>query len=157
MADYNINISDIIIPKYDEVLRDVLEHKHTHYVFAGGRGSTKSSFAGINCISVMLKYPDVNVAVFRKVSNTLRNSVYAQILWAISTLGVEELFNIPKTIANPITLKATGQRIMFFGLDEADKIKSVKVPKGYIGITWLNNLLTTINSVKSKKLLSGQL
>ena len=41
-----ISLKDCIIPMYDDVLQDILEHHHTHYVFPGGRGSTKSSFAG---------------------------------------------------------------------------------------------------------------
>ena len=43
----NIKLSDCIIPMYDEVLKDIFAHRHVHYVFAGGRGSTKSSFVGI--------------------------------------------------------------------------------------------------------------
>ena len=46
MAELNINLNKSIIPMYDKVLDDILDHLHTHYVFPGGRGSTKSSFAG---------------------------------------------------------------------------------------------------------------
>ena len=46
MANINIDLDSCIIPMYKPVLQDVLNHSHTHYVFPGGRGSTKSSFAG---------------------------------------------------------------------------------------------------------------
>ena len=61
-TNIKINIADAIIPMYDEVLSDVLKHKHTHYCFAGGRGSTKSSFVGIAVplliVQFLLEFPD---------------------------------------------------------------------------------------------------
>lgn len=39
-----------------------------------------------------------------------------------------------------ITFIPTGQKIMFFGLDDAGKVKSIKLPFGYIGITWFEEL-----------------
>ena len=39
-----IKINDVIIPKFQPILDDILDHNHVHYVFKGGRGSTKSSF-----------------------------------------------------------------------------------------------------------------
>lgn len=54
----------------------------------GGRGSTKSSYISIELILQLLKHPQCHAAVFRKVGNTLRTSVYAQIVWAINELGL---------------------------------------------------------------------
>ena len=55
-------------------------------------------------------------------------------------MGAKRLFQIPKTIANPIVYKPTGQQILFMGLDDPNKVKSVKLPFGYIGITWFEEL-----------------
>ena len=55
----------------------------------GGRGSTKSSYISIELILQLLKHPQCHAAVFRKVGNTLRTSVYAQIVWAINELWWE--------------------------------------------------------------------
>lgn len=136
----DINMKDVIIPMYKDVLKDILNHDHTHYTFPGGRGSTKSSFISEAIPLIMLANPNVHALVFRKVGNTMKNSVWAQIVWGIEKLGLTPLFHIPKSIANPIVLKQTGQQILFFGLDDPMKIKSVKLPFGYIGITWFEEL-----------------
>lgn len=141
MPKLEINVEKCIIPMYDDVLEDILEHEHTHYVFAGGRGSTKSSFAGGICIPMLIMaYPNIHAACFRKVGNTIQNSIYSQIVWGIYQLGVESLFHIPKTYSTPIVYIPTGQCIYFLGIDDPGKIKSIKPKFGYIGITWFEEL-----------------
>lgn len=137
--DINISVKQNIIPMYREVLSDILGHGHTHYVFAGGRGSTKSSFISEAIPLIMAQNPDVHACVFRKVANTLKTTVFSQMEWGISKLGMSELFKITRT---PMTMTfiPTGQKIMFFGLDDAGKIKSIKLPFGYVGITWFEEL-----------------
>lgn len=136
----SIDPTEVIIPKYDSVMDDILDHNHVHYVFTGGRGSTKSSFISEMIPLLIATNPGVHALVFRKVGNTMKNSVWSQVVWGIHTLGMEKLFHIPKTIANPIVYTPTGQQILFFGLDDANKVKSVKLPFGYIGITWFEEL-----------------
>lgn len=138
--EVNVPMKDVIIPMYKDVLMDILQHKHVHYTFPGGRGSTKSSFISEAIPLIMLQNPNVHAVVFRKVGNTMKNSVWSQIVWGINQLGLAPLFKIPKSIASPITLTQTGQQILFFGLDDPQKIKSVKLPFGYIGITWFEEL-----------------
>ena len=141
MANININLDDCIIPMYKPVLQDILAHRHTHYVFAGGRGSTKSSFAGgISVPLLIVQNPKVHAVCFRKVANTIQNSIFAQVVWGIYQLGLERLFRIPKTYSTPIVYLPTGQRIYFMGLDDPMKVKSIKPPFGYIGITWFEEL-----------------
>ena len=125
---------------YDDVLRDIFEHKHTHYVFPGGRGSCKSSFVGLVIPLLIINNPEIHAACFRKVGNTIQNSIRAQIEWGIFKLGLQDLFNIPASYANPITFKPTGQKIYFLGLDKPQKVKSIKPQFGYIGITWFEEL-----------------
>ena len=140
MAEINVNIQDCIIPMYDDVLRDIFEHKHTHYVFPGGRGSCKSSFVGLVIPLLIVYNPQIHAACFRKVGNTIQNSIRAQIEWGIYKLGLQDLFLMPKSYANPIVFKPTGQCIHFLGLDKPQKIKSIKPKFGYIGITWFEEL-----------------
>lgn len=135
-----VPLKDCIIPMYYDVLEDMFKHKHVHYIFAGGRGSTKSSFVAEATILLMLQNPLVHAACFRKVGNTIQNSIYSQIVWALYQLGVDSLFKIPKTYSNPIVYKPTGQKIYFLGLDDSDKVKSIKPEFGYIGITWFEEL-----------------
>lgn len=137
----DIRMSDMIIPMYYDTLKDIFKHDHVHYVFAGGRGSTKSSFVGGIAIPLLLvQNPTVHAACFRKVGNTIQNSIYAQVVWGIYQLGLESLFRIPKTYSNPITYIPTGQQIFFLGLDNPQKVKSIKPKFGYIGITWFEEL-----------------
>lgn len=126
---------------YKPVLQDIFAHKHVHYVFAGGRGSTKSSFAGGIAVPLLImQNPKVHAVCFRKVANTIQNSIFAQVVWGIYQLGVEHLFKIPKTYSTPIVYWPTGQRIFFMGLDDPMKVKSIKPPFGYIGVTWFEEL-----------------
>ena len=140
MPNININLQDCIIPMYDDVLRDIFEHKHTHYVFPGGRGSTKSSFVGWVIPLLIVNNPLVHATCFRKIGNTIQNSIRAQIEWGIYKLGLQDLFLIPKSYSNPIVFKPTGQKIYFLGLDNPQKVKSIKPNFGYIGITWFEEL-----------------
>lgn len=137
----NIPINDCVIPMYKPVFRDIMQHGHTHYIGSGGRGSTKSSFyGGIAIPMLVVTYPDVNAVCFRKVGNTIQNSIYSQVVWGIEKLGLTSLFKIPKTYSNPIVYLPTGQKIMFMGMDDPNKVKSIKVEKGYIAVTWWEEL-----------------
>ena len=139
-TEINLNLNELIIPKYDEILDDILDHNHVHYVLKGGRGSAKSSFISETIPLIMIQHPNVHAVVFRKIGNTMKNSVWAQVVWGIDKLGLRDYFIIPKTIANPIVFRPTGQQILFMGLDDPNKVKSIKLPFGYIGITWFEEL-----------------
>ncbi len=75
----------------------------------------------------------------RQVKDTLRDSVFSQLQWAINELGLEAEF---KSTVSPmeITYLATGQKIYFRGADEPGKIKSIKPAFGYIGVLWFEEL-----------------
>ncbi len=135
-----LDVNDAIAPIYFPIMDDVLDHNHVHYVCKGGRGSLKSSFISEMIPLVMINNPSVHAIVFRKVGNTIKNSVWSQVVWGIEKWGLRDFFFIPKTIANPIVYKPTGQQILFMGLDDPNKVKSVKLPFGYIGITWFEEL-----------------
>ena len=131
----DIYLEDLLAPNYDALLEDVINHEHSSYILKGGRGSLKSSFIGFVIPLLMLEHPDVNALIVRKTAKTLRDSVYGQMQFAIDKLGLasEFLFRV-----SPMQIKRvkTGQVILFRGLDDPMKIKSIKAPKGYFGITW---------------------
>lgn len=155
MEDIILDVNDAIAPIYFPIMDDVLDHKHVHYVCKGGRGSLKSSFISEMIPLVMINNPMVHAIVFRKVGNTIKNSVWAQIVWGIDKWGLREYFQIPKTIANPIIFKSTGQQILFMGLDDPNKVKSVKLPFGYIGITWFEELDQYLGEKEIRKVLQS--
>lgn len=135
-----ISIKDCIIPMYDDVLEDILMHRHTHYTFPGGRGSTKSSFVGCTIPLLIMNNPNIHAVCFRKIANTIQHSIFAQVVWGINQLGVTNLFQVSKTYGTPIYYIPTGQRIYFMGLDDPMKVKSIKPEFGYIGVTWFEEL-----------------
>ena len=108
---------------------------YTHYWEAGGRGSTKSSFFSVEVVLLIVRNPKCNAVVMRKVGATLRDSVYAQIQWAINILGLDSQF-IQKTSPLRMIYKPTGQQIVFLGVDKKEKIKSIKPRAGYFGVVW---------------------
>lgn len=129
-----------IIPKvFWPVHRAVQMGDVQEVVAKGGRGSGKSSYLSLELVYQLLRHPDCHAVVLRKVAGTLRNSVYNQIVWAIDALGCAGLF---RCTVSPMecTYLPTGQKILFFGLDDAGKLKSVKLPFGSVGICWFEEL-----------------
>lgn len=116
---------------------DIKAHKHTYYDLTGGRGSLKSSFVSVEIVHNMMKRENnkKHAVIYRKVRDTLETSVYAQIEWAIDALGVSQLWKLTKSPMRAV-YKPTGQMIIFKGLDDAGKSKSIKVPFGYIAYLW---------------------
>lgn len=136
-----IKIKDCVIKDFVSVLKDILNHDHSRYIFPGGRGSTKSSLVGGIAIPLLImRYPDVHAICFRKVANTIQTSIFPQVVWGIYQLGLDHLFKIPKNYSTPIEYIPTGQRIYFMGLDDPQKVKSIKVSFGYLGIDWFEEL-----------------
>ncbi|SHE63741.1 phage terminase, large subunit, PBSX family [Schwartzia succinivorans DSM 10502] len=132
-------LSDVVARQFISVHRDVQEHNHTYYWLKGGRGSTKSSFISIEIPFLMLKNPMCHAVVLRKVGNTVKNSVFPQLQWGIDSLGLSGKFK-SKTSPHEIRYKKTGQKILFLGCDDPQKIKSIKLPFGYVGIVWYEEL-----------------
>ena len=129
-----VRLSTVIGPAFYKLARDVFQHGHTHYDLSGGRGSLKSSCVSILVPLLIVATPNIHAVVLRKVANTIRDSVYAQYLWAIGELGMAAYWEA-KVSPMELIYKPTGQKIMFRGADDPMKIKSIKVPFGYIGIT----------------------
>ena len=130
-----VRLSDLIAPQFYDIHWDILEGKHTHYKLYGGRGSTKSSFVSIEIILGMMQDPNANAACFRRVGNTLAESVFEQLLWAIDALEVNHLWKITLSPLR-LTYKPTGQRIVFRGCDDPNKSKSIKLRHGYFKYIW---------------------
>ncbi len=134
-----IRLSNIIAPHFWGLHQDIKQHGHTYYWLEGGRGSTKSSDVSVEIPQLIIKNPECHAVVLRKIGNTIKNSVYPQMQWGIDALGLTDKFRF-KTSPHEITYKKTGQKILFFGVDDPQKIKSIKLPFGYVGICWIEEL-----------------
>lgn len=134
-----VRLSDVVAPHFYALHRDIVRHGHTYYWLEGGRGSTKSSEISLEIPQLIIKNPECHAVVLRKIGNTIKNSIYPQMQWGIDALGLTDKFRF-KTSPHEITYKKTGQKILFFGVDDPQKIKSIKLPFGYVGICWIEEL-----------------
>lgn len=125
--------AEVIGRAFVDINREI--RPNVSYIFTGGRGSGKSSFIALKVIELLLRNPQLHACVVRKLATTLRDSVYAQLVWAIGVLGLTEYF-LFHTSPLEIVYSPTGQVIFFRGVDDAAKLKSTKAPFGYIGILW---------------------
>ena len=134
-----IELASLIAPSFYELAYDIMEHRHTYYTLAGGRGSTKSSFAALMVVLLLMTHHDCHALVMRKVDKTIGRSVFPQLQWAVRALGQDAYFHMSVS-PHQMTYLPTGQRIYFSGVDDPQKIKSIKPPFGYIGIVFLEEL-----------------
>lgn len=134
-----IRLSEVISPAFYEVHRQIGSGEIGEALLCGGRGSGKSSAVSVEILLLLLAHPGCHAVCMRKVGNTLRTSVFAQMRWAITALGLEAYFDCHVSPMH-IVYKATGQTVYFFGLDDPGKLKSLKVPFGYIGVLWFEEL-----------------
>lgn len=135
----NVKLTEVIGPAFYNVHRDITKGTRTYYDLYGGRGSLKSSFVSLEIIFGMMQDPQANAIVYRKVGNTIGDSTFEQIIWAIDALNVNHLW---KCTTSPYrcTYIPTGQKVLFKGLDKAKKSKSAKVSKGYFKYLWFEEL-----------------
>lgn len=133
-----VRLSELIGPGFYESHRAV-GAGCGELVESGGRGSGKSSFLSVELVLQLLKHPGCHGVVLRKVGATIRTSVYTQLRWAVDALGLGSYFRFTLSPLEAVYLP-THQRILFLGMDDAGKLKSIKMPDGYIGIVWFEEL-----------------
>lgn len=127
----------LLARSFVDLNRQININDNFEYIIEGGRGSTKSSYISLKIIEMMKQDPGLSAVVIRKVKSNLRESVFEQLRWAINVLGLEDEW---KANVSPMQLKnvKTDQRILFRGLDDPTKLKSIKPPAGQrIGILWV--------------------
>ena len=132
MNEQRVSLDAIVGKGYTEYWR----YKGRYRVCKGSRASKKSKTTALNMIYRIMRYPQANLLVVRKVFGTLKDSCYAELKWAISRLGVSALFEC-KLSPLEITYKPTGQKIYFRGLDDPLKITSITVDNGFLCWLWI--------------------
>ena len=128
----NINIADIVGKGYSRFWND---RTCRYVVCKGSRGSKKSKTTALWIIYHMMKYSDANTLVVRRVYNTLYDSCYADLRWAMNKLGVSHLWDCQK-IPLRMIYKPSGNQIIFRGMDNMESITSIAVPSGYLCWVW---------------------
>lgn len=98
-----------------------------YQVLWGGAGSGKSHIVARKILYRILKESDVhhNFLVIRKVDRTIKRSVFKLIRNIISRWKITDQFDVNLT-DKTITYKLNGSQIMFSGLDDVEKLKSIE-------------------------------
>lgn len=123
MSKTTINIQKEVNPHF----KPVWTTKRPYNILRGGRNSFKSSVIALLLTYMMIKLINkgekANVVVIRKVANTIRDSVYLKIQWAITKFGLTNDFDCT---VSPFKIrhKATGSTFYFYGQDDFQKLKS---------------------------------
>lgn len=130
-----VKLTELIAPSFYDIHWDIAGHRHTHYKLPGGRGSTKSSFVSVEIIFGMMQDPQANAIAMRKIGRFLDESVFQQLIWAINALGVSDQWKVRYSPLG-LTYLPFGNRVIFRGADDPQKIKSVKLANGYFKYIW---------------------
>ena len=120
-------------------------------VCKGSRGSKKSKTAALNMIYRIIKYPLSNGLCVRRYSNTLRDSVFSDLKWAIHKLHLDDYFECTVSPMQ-IVRRTTGQKILFRGLDDGLKITSISVDYGVLCFIWIEEAFEVTNEDDFNKL-----
>lgn len=130
-AAKEIRMSDVVGGGYDEFWTS----KQRYVVCKGSRASKKSTTAALKVIVRMMQYPEANTLVIRKTAASLKDSCYAQLLWAIERLQVGRWW---RARVSPLEIEylPTGQKILFRGMDDPLKVTSITVKRGKLCWAW---------------------
>jgi phage terminase large subunit len=124
----NMDINKIYLP-YLEAFEPRVQ------IFFGGSSSGKSTFLAQRALLDILA-SNYNYLIVRKVARTIRASVFNEIVKLINEYNLEKLFNVNKSDL-VITCKESKHQILFVGLDDVEKLKSITPAKGVIGTIWV--------------------
>lgn len=99
----------------------------------------------------LFKYPESNGLCVRRYSNTLRDSVYSDLKWAIHRLKLDDYFDCTVSPMQ-IVRRSTGQKILFRGLDDGLKVTSISVDRGCLCFVWIEEAYEITNEDDFNKL-----
>ena len=137
MADIQVDLHTEI---FNEVFIPHLENMSRTQIFYGGASSGKSVFLAQRCIHDILRGKR-NYLILRQVATTVRHSVFREVCNIISTWGISHLFHI-KQAEMTITCD-NGYQVLFAGLDDVEKLKSIVPAKGAITDIWVEEATET--------------
>ncbi|HFI0106434.1 TPA: PBSX family phage terminase large subunit [Streptococcus suis] len=149
-SQIKVNLPDIVGKGYGQFWRS----RNFYRVVKGGRGSKKSKTTALYFIVAILKHNWANLLVVRRFSNTNKQSTYTDLKWAANRLKVFHLFKFNESLPE-ITVKATGQKILFRGLDDPLKITSITVDTGLLSWLWLEEAYQVENQDKFETLVES--
>ena len=134
----SVKLSSLMPTKFHDVWRAAKSKDILNVVCSGGRGSGKSSNVAHIITQLLMRYP-VNAVGIRKIDNTLEQSIYEQMKWAISEQQVTHLFKFNKSPLR-ITYLPRGNYMVFRGAQYPERIKSLKDSRFPFATAWVEEL-----------------
>ncbi len=135
----NLEINpDVFNPIY---LKHQLNNNNRYQIYFGGSSSGKSfSLAQRTVLDVFKR--NRNYLIVRNVQSTLKRSCLNEITKAINNFKLNEYFQVNKTNMI-ITCKLNNKQILFCGLDDVEKVKSITPIDGVITDIWVEEATET--------------
>ncbi len=119
-----------------------LETNYRYEIFYGGAGSGKSYFIAQKYIYRILKRKTLNLLVVRQTGDTNRDSTFALFKQVINRWGLSDHFKINESDLR-IRCKLNGNEIIFKGLDDTEKLKSITFSRGELTDVWMEEASET--------------
>jgi phage terminase large subunit len=120
------------------VYRPFLDDYRRYQILKGGAGAGKSVFISDRIIYNVVLLKGYNVLVIRNVSRDNHDSTFAELQKSISKFGLDDLFEINKSKgAEEIVFKLNKNKIIFRGLDNVEKVKSITFSTGDLVCIWI--------------------
>ncbi len=128
----------VSIPKkaFNKSFIELLDDEHRYLVLYGGAGSGKSYLIVERYIYKMLKQKQFNLLVVRNTGKTNRDSTYALFRQILIKWDLYKYFKVNESDLR-IKCNLNGSEIIFAGLDDVEKLKSVTFSKGELTDIWI--------------------
>ena len=128
------DVEEFINPIYRKYLYDMRYMQ----IFKGGASAGKSYFVAQKLIYNFMVHPGYNVLCVRKVGATNHDSTFAELIKTINEFGVSPLLKVNKAKGQEeIYNTHNGNKIIFRGLDDPEKIKSITFSNGMLIAIWV--------------------
>lgn len=133
MAEVNININKKVFNSY---FVKYLDNDSRYLIFYGGAGSGKSFFVVQRYLYKLLKSKKFNLLVVRATGKSNRDSTFALFKQVINKWGLSKHFKINESDLR-IKCLLNGHEIIFSGLDDVEKLKSITFSQGELTDVWI--------------------
>lgn len=105
----------------------LIHNRDRFLILYGGASSGKSYFVAQKIIARMLTESDHRILALRKFGTTVKKSIFQELLDCLDVAGIRGDFKINQSIGNySLTYKPNGNVIYCLGMDDPEKIKSIK-------------------------------
>lgn len=143
-GEYDTDLNDddpskeiVLSRQFHKIYQEMWATKTQNIVIKGSKGSGKSRVCAMWIIYNMMKYPKASTLVVRKFKESIKDSIYAELKWAIHKFHADGAW---KCNTSPMEMSFTRdptkpqevQKILFRGLDDPQKVASIGVDYGHL-------------------------